>query len=136
MYLCIYLQPKYCIPSQSFLTDCLSTPPSSSAKVGPPWVSLHPGASSLFRTRTHPLHQSPDKAALLGNGYCRQGIALGETHMETNCTSATYVPAPVCPLVGGSFSEKSQVSRLVDFVILPLVFLSPFVPSVLPHTLP
>jgi hypothetical protein len=44
-------------------------------------------------------------------------------------------PAPVCPLVGGSDSESSQESRLVDPVGLPVEFPSLSGPSILPIAL-
>jgi len=44
--------------------------------------------------------------------------------------------AHVCSLVGGSVSERPQGSRLVDSVGLPVPFLSPLGPSILPPTLP
>jgi hypothetical protein len=88
-------------------------------------------------------------AALLGNGYYNQATALGEsllsrcweTHMETKL-HVCYIcagglsPAHVCYLVGGSASESSQRSRLVDFIVLPVVFLSPLGPLIQPLTLP
>lgn len=67
-----------------------------------------------------------------------------ETHIEQSCPFATYMPmcqglgaACVCSLVGGSISERSQRSRLVDFdfVGFPVKFPSPSWPLILPPTL-
>jgi hypothetical protein len=50
--------------------------------------------------------------------------------MEMSCTTAicvarASVPARVCSLLGGSVSESSQGSRLVDTVGFPVGFPSP-----------
>jgi hypothetical protein len=52
------------------------------------------------------------------------------------CYICARGPSQVCSLVGGSVSESSQRSRIVDTVFLPMELPSPSTPSILPLTLP
>jgi hypothetical protein len=45
-------------------------------------------------------------------------------------------PVCACSLIGDSVSENSQESRLLDSVGLPVEFLSPLGPAILPSTPP
>jgi hypothetical protein len=107
----------------------------------------YPGVSGFCQISRlgHPLPLTPVKAALLGNRYYSQAIALGraftpvvvEPTWRLSCTSAIYVPEtssqPVCMFFGGEWvSESSQESRFVDPVCPPMGFPAPSGPSFLP----
>jgi hypothetical protein len=57
-----------------------------------------------------------------------------ELHICYTCAGALG-PDHVCSLIGGSVSDSSQESRLVDSVGLPVGILSPPWPSILPPPL-
>lgn len=98
---------------------------------------LHPDCSPSFPR--YPPTLSHQISAELGTSFpteARQG-----SHRDWTACSSHYVCAqgldPICirSLVGGSGSESSQESILIDSVGLPVGFPSPSGPSILPPTL-
>jgi hypothetical protein len=76
--------------------------------------------------------------SILGTSLCS---SCWGTHMETEfhfyyIHARHLCPSCICYLVGGSVSESSQGSRLLDFVGLPMKFLSSSRPSILHQTFP
>jgi hypothetical protein len=91
---------------------CLKQPPSPTQLSLP---SPFPGASSLYKIRHILSH-------------------WGQRRQSPYICEGGHRPAHVCFLIGNSFSESSQGSRVVDTVGLPMGSLSPSALSVLPPT--
>jgi hypothetical protein len=139
MYVCIYVCMYLCmyIPiADPILVFPHKVPPPcpfpySSVRLDLSWVLLHPGASNICRIRCILSHWGQTRqpgwemdTAVRLQLWEQTLLQLLEdphgdwaVHLLYMCQG--LIPALICSLVGGSVSESSQGSRLVDSVGLP-----------------
>ena len=149
-HLFIYLHPDHCLLLLGHPLHSPSTTPITFSERVTPWVCPPTWDIKSLQTQAHPLPLNLPKAAQLRERDLQAGSSFREsshsscwgTHVKTKlhicyiCVRGRLCSAYVSSLVCGSVSEDVQGFMLVDYVGLPVEFLSPSGPSNLPLTLP